>query len=114
LGCLLLSPLALTPSSERYFSANPADTRAGKPHGVLKREEGTEAVVAKVRRLTECARARGQTLAQMALAWVLRYPEVTSALIGASRPAHIEDAVAALENRSFSAAELQTIDQILG
>jgi len=45
---------------------------------------------------------------------VLRYPEVTSALIGASRPAHIEDAVAALENRSFSAAELQTIDQILG
>jgi len=114
IGCIVFSPLAQGLLTDRYFSGIPADSRAGKPHGFLKREEVTEAVVAKVRRLNECARARGQTLAQMALAWVLRYPEVTSALIGASRPAHIEDAVAALENRSFSAAELQTIDQILG
>src|SRR5436309_10066502 len=113
IGCIVFSPLAQGLLTDRYLSGIPAGSRAGKPHGFLKREEVTEAVVAKVRRLNECARARGQTLAQMALAWVLRYPEVTSALIGASRPGHIDDAVGALGNRSFSAAELQTIDQIL-
>src|SRR5438034_1116203 len=87
--------------------------RAAKPHGFLKREEVTEDVVARVRRLTECARARGQTLAQMALAWVLRHPEVTSVLVGASRPQHVEDAVAALAHRSFASDELRAIDQIL-
>src|SRR5881628_3229940 len=113
IGCIVFSPLAQGLLTDRYLSGIPADSRAAKPHGFLKREEVTADVLAKVRRLNECARARGQTLAQMALAWVLRHPEVTSALIGASRPGHIDDAVGALGNRSFSAAELQTIDQIL-
>jgi len=113
IGCIVFSPLAQGLLTDRYLSGIPADSRAAKPHGFLKREEVTADVLAKVRRLNECARARGQTLAQMALAWVLRHPEVTSALMGASRPAHVDDAVAALGNRSFSAAELQTIDQIL-
>src|SRR5437870_8608498 len=113
IGCIALSPLARGLLTDRYLSGIPADSRAAKPHGFLKREEVTEDVLARVRRLTDCARARGQTLAQMALAWVLRHPEVTSALIGASRPGHVDDAVGALGNRSFSAAELQTIDQIL-
>ena len=73
----------------------------------------TDTTLAKVRRLQEIARARGQTLAQLALAWVLRHPEVTSALIGASRVAQIDDAVGALANRRFSPDELQAIDRIL-
>src|SRR5947199_4890080 len=113
IGCIVFSPLAQGLLTDRYLSGIPADSRAAKPHGFLKREQVTEEVLAQVRRLNQCARARGQTLAQMALAWVLRHPEVTSALIGASRPGHIDDAVGALGNRSFSAAELQTIDQIL-
>jgi len=114
IGCIVFSPLAQGLLTDRYLSGIPADSRAAKPHGFLKRDEVTEDVLAKVRRLNELARARGQTLAQMALAWVLRHPEVTSALIGASRSGHIDDAVAALGTRRFDAAELQTIDQILG
>src|SRR5438128_608501 len=113
IGCIVFSPLAQGLLSDRYLSGIPADSRAAKPHSFLKRDQVTESVLAKVRRLDECARRRGQTLAQMALAWVLRHPEVTSALIGASRPAQIEDAVGALANRSFAADELQTIEQIL-
>lgn len=113
IGCIVFSPLAQGLLSDRYLSGIPADSRAAKPHGFLQRDEVTEAVMAKVRRLNDCARPRGQTLAQMALAWVLRRSEITSAVIGASRPKHIEDAVAALANRSFSSGELRTIDQIL-
>ncbi|OLC05380.1 MAG: L-glyceraldehyde 3-phosphate reductase [Gemmatimonadetes bacterium 13_1_40CM_4_69_8] len=113
IGCIAFSPLAQGLLTDRYLSGIPADSRAAKPHGFLKREEVTEDVLGRVRRLTDCARARGQTLAQMALAWVLRHPEVTSVLVGASRPQHIEDAVAALAHRSFASDELRTIDQIL-
>src|SRR6058998_366125 len=113
IGCIVFSPLAQGLLTDRYLSGIPADSRAAKLHSFLKREEVTADVLAKVRRLNECARARGQTLAQMALAWVLRHREVTAALIGASRPGHVDDAVAAVGNRSFSAAELRTIDQIL-
>jgi len=113
IGCIAFSPLAQGLLTDRYLSGIPADSRAAKPHGFLKREEVTADVLARVRRLTECARARGQTLAQMALAWVLRHPEVTAVLVGASRPQHIADAVAALTHRSFASDELRTIDQIL-
>src|SRR5439155_1073114 len=108
IGCIAFSPLAQGLLTDRYLSGIPADSRAAKPHGFLKREEVTADVLARVRRLTECARARGQTLAQMALAWVLRHPEVTAVLVGASRPQHIADAVAALTHRSFASAELRT------
>jgi len=113
IGCIAFSPLAQGLLTDRYLSGIPADSRAAKPHGFLKREEVTAATLAKVRRLSDIARARGQSLAQMALAWVLRHPEVTSALIGASRVAHIEDAVSALANRRFAGEELQAIDGIL-
>ena len=113
IGCIAFSPLAQGLLTDRYLSGIPADSRAAKPHGFLKREEVTAATLAKVRRLSDIARARGQSLAQMALVWVLRHPEVTSALIGASRVAHIEDAVDALANRRFAGEELQAIDGIL-
>ena len=71
-------------------------------------------VVAKARRLNEVAQARGQTLAQMALAWVLRHPVVTSALIGASRQSQVDDCVGAAKNLAFAPEELKRIEQILG
>src|SRR5438046_9424156 len=102
IGCIAFSPLAQGLLTDRYLSCIPADSRAAKPHGFLKREEVTADVLARVRRLTECARARGQTLAQMALAWVLRHPEVTAALLGASRPQHSADPGAATTHRSLT------------
>ncbi|OLC05851.1 MAG: L-glyceraldehyde 3-phosphate reductase, partial [Gemmatimonadetes bacterium 13_1_40CM_70_15] len=111
--CIVFSPLAQGLLTDRYLSGIPADSRAAKLHSFLRREEVSEAIVAKVRRLNDIARARGQTLAQMALAWVLRHPEVTTALIGASRVAQIEDAVSALANLRFTGEELRAIDGIL-
>ena len=113
IGCIVFSPLAQGLLTDRYLGGVPADSRAAKPHGFLKRDEVTEDKLAKVRRLNQCAEARGQTLAQMALAWVLRHAQVTSALIGASRIDHIEDAVGALANLAFTSDELQKIDRIL-
>ncbi|HEX4600918.1 MAG TPA: aldo/keto reductase [Gemmatimonadales bacterium] len=113
IGCIVFSPLAQGLLTDRYLAGIPADSRAGRPHGFLRREQITPELLAKVRRLQAHAQARGQNLAQMALAWVLRHPEVTSALIGASRPAHIDDAVRALAQRTFTSDELRTIDQLL-
>jgi L-glyceraldehyde 3-phosphate reductase len=113
MGCIVFSPLAQGLLTNKYLGGIPEDSRAAKPHGFLKPEHVTDERIAKVRRLNELAQARGQTLAQLALAWVLRHPEVTSALIGASRVAQVEDAVATLQNLSFTAEELQTIEEIL-
>jgi L-glyceraldehyde 3-phosphate reductase len=113
MGSIVFSPLAQGLLTDRYLAGIPEDSRANKPHGFLKRDQITEEKLGKVRRLNELARARGQTLAQMSLAWVLRHPEVTSALIGASRVEQIEDAVGALERLDFEAEELQKIEQIL-
>jgi L-glyceraldehyde 3-phosphate reductase len=114
IGSIVFSPLAQGLLTDKYLAGIPADSRAAKPHGFLKASQITEDKLAKIGRLDELARGRGQTLAQMALAWVLRHPEVTSALIGASRPAQIDDAVGALANRSFADEELAAIEQILG
>jgi L-glyceraldehyde 3-phosphate reductase len=113
MGGIPFSPLAQGMLTDKYLAGIPADSRAAQPHGFLKPAQITDDKLAKVQRLQVLAQARGQTLAQMALAWVLRHPEVTSALIGASRPAQIEDAVAALQNLSFTAEELQAIEGIL-
>ena len=113
IGCIVFSPLAQGLLTDKYLNGIPADSRAGKPHGFLKREQVTGDRLDQVRRLQGVARARGQTVAQTALAWVLRHPEVTSALIGASRIEHIDDAVGALQNPNFSSEELQTIENIL-
>ena len=112
-GCIGFSPLAQGLLTDRYFKGVPKDSRAAKPHGYLQREEVTESVRRQVLRLNEIAQARGQSLAQMALVWTLRHPGMTSAIIGASRPAHITEAVEALSNLSFSGAELAAIDRIL-
>lgn len=113
IGCIVFSPLAQGLLTDKYLKGIPSDSRAANPHGFLRPEQITEDKISKVSRLQELAAARGQTLAQMALAWVLRHPEVTSALIGASKPLHIDDAVSALKNLTFSSEELLNIEQIL-
>jgi L-glyceraldehyde 3-phosphate reductase len=113
IGCIVFSPLAQGLLTDKYLKGIPADSRAAKPHGFLKREEVTDDKLIKARRLQELAHGRGQSLAQMALAWVLRHSEVNSALIGASRTDHIDDAVAALENLAFTDGELQHFENIL-
>jgi len=113
IGCIPFSPLAQGLLTNRYLNGIPDDSRAAKPHGFLKPEQITEEKLRKVRLLNELAHLRGQSLAQMALAWVLRCREVTSALIGASSTAQVDDAVSALENLSFSQEEYQAIERIL-
>jgi L-glyceraldehyde 3-phosphate reductase len=112
-GCICFSPLAQGLLTDRYFKGIPKDSRAAKPHGYLQKEQVTEAVRKKVLKLNEIAKGRDQTLAQMALVWTLRHAGMTSAIIGASKPKHIEDAVAALNNLRFSDEELRAIDRIL-
>ena len=114
IGCIVFSPLAQGLLTDKYLNGIPADSRAAKPHGFLRPEQITEGRIARVRKLQTVAEARGQKLSQMALAWVLRHSEVTSALIGASRIEHIDDAVGALSTLTFSNEELQIIDEILG
>lgn len=114
IGCIAFSPLAQGLLTDKYLGGIPEGSRAAKPHGFLRPEHLTEEKIAKVRRLNEVAQARGQTLAQLALAWVLRLPTTTSALIGASRPEHIDDAVGTLKNLHLSAEELRVIEGILG
>ncbi len=113
IGCIVFSPLDQGILTDRYLKGIPPDSRAGKPDTYLGREDVTEAKLVRVRKLNEVAKKRGQSMAQMALAWVLRQPSVTSALIGASRVAQIEDGVAALNKLEFSAGGLDEIERIL-
>ena len=113
IGGIAFCPLAQGLLTDRYLQGIPGDSRASKPHGFLKKNDIDEAHLAKVRALGEVAVARGQSLAQMALAWVLRDGRMTSALIGASRVEQIEQNVAALANLRFSENELGRIDAIL-
>jgi L-glyceraldehyde 3-phosphate reductase len=113
IGCIAFSPLAQGMLTDKYLRGIPEGSRASKPHGFLRPNQVTSEKIAKVKRLDKLAKSRGQTLAQMALAWVLRHPGMTSALIGASRVAQIEDAVGALSNLAFTARELQKIEAIL-
>ncbi|WP_413992739.1 L-glyceraldehyde 3-phosphate reductase [Labrys okinawensis] len=109
-GCIAFTPLAQGLLSNKYLNGIPADSRAaaGKSLSPTQLNEGN---IARLRGLNEIAGRRGQSLAQMAIAWVLRDPRMTSALIGASRPEQIEDCVAALKNPSFDATELAEIDR---
>jgi len=113
IGCIVFSPLAQGLLTSRYLDGIPADSRAAKLHGFLKRDRITPEVLARIRRLAEIAEQRGWTLAQMALAWVLRKPQVTSALVGASRPEQIQENVAALRNLDFSEEEIDRIETVL-
>ena len=112
IGCIVFSPLAQGLLTNKYLNGIPEDSRAAK-HTSLDPDSITHDKVEKVRKLNEIAKARRQSLAQMAVAWTLRDPVVTSSLIGASKVAHDEEAVAALNNLTFSAAEIQAIEAAL-
>ena len=113
MGCIAFCPLAQGLLTNRYLTGIPGDSRASKPHGFLKEAAITDEKLTQIRALNGIALARGQSLAQMALAWVLRLPVMTSALIGASKVSQIEENVKALENLAFSAEELQSIEKIV-
>jgi len=112
IGCIVFSPLAQGLLTDRYLKGIPADSRATRGM-FLKAERITESYLAKINKLNEIAQSRNQTMAQMAIAWVLRLPQITSALIGASRISQIEDGIGALMNLSFTPEELSKIEEIL-
>ena len=111
-GMIVFSPLAQGLLTDRYLNGIPEDSRAKRNH-FLHEDSITEPVLEKVRKLNAIAMERGQTLAEMALAWNLREDKVTSVLIGASRPEQIVDGVKFLQNLQFTKAELEEIDNIL-
>jgi len=113
IGCIAFCPLGQGILTSKYLEGIPPESRAARPHVAYLRERITEDVLAKVRKLNTMAASRGQTLAQMALAWVLRRPTITSALIGASRTAQVEENVGFLKNPAFSDEELREIDSIV-
>ena len=110
IGCIVFSPLAQGMLTDKYLNGIPPDSRASR-HGSLSPDLINDQALAKIRALDEIAARRGQTLAQLALAWTLRDPRVTSALIGASSVEQLEANVAALDTLDFSEEELAEIDQ---
>ncbi len=113
IGCIAFSPLAQGLLTEKYLKGIPADSRAAKETGFLQQTEVTREKIEKVKALQAIAQQRGQTITQMALAWVLRDPRVTSALIGASSVKQLQENLATLENLEFDPKELKKIDAIL-
>ena len=113
MGCIAFSPLAQGLLTDRYLNGVPADSRMNRPGGQsLKDDHVSPENVARIKGLNDIAAQRGQTLAQMAVAWVLRDTRVTSALIGASKPAQISELVGAVKNLNFDAATLSAIDEL--
>jgi len=113
IGGIAFCPLAQGLLTNRYLAGIPADARAARDPRFLKPEHITAEKLEVIRKLDAVARARGQSLAQMALAWVLRQPAITSALIGASKKSQLDENVAVLKNAPFTSDELTTIDRIL-
>ncbi|NUT56526.1 MAG: L-glyceraldehyde 3-phosphate reductase [Thermoleophilia bacterium] len=111
IGCIAFSPLAQGMLTDRYLDGIPADSRAAREGTALSPSRITEESLAKIRALNEIAAGRGQTLAQMAIAWVLRDQRVTSALVGASSVEQLEQNVAAADRLDFSEDELAEIDR---
>jgi L-glyceraldehyde 3-phosphate reductase len=113
IGCIVFSPLAQGQLTDRYMNGIPAGARATKTERVWLTPDDVKANLPKVQKLNELGQQRGQSLAQMAIAWVLRKPAVTSALIGASSVEQLDDNLAALNNLQFSDEELEKIESIL-
>jgi L-glyceraldehyde 3-phosphate reductase len=113
IGCIVFSPLAQGQLTDRYLNGIPSGARATKTERVWLTPEHVQSNLPKVERLNELAKQRGQSLAQMAIAWTLRKPAVTSSLIGASSVEQLEDNLAALNNLLFSDEELNRIESIL-
>lgn len=112
-GCIPFSPLAQGLLTDKYLKGIPSDSRAAKSTGFLQQSQVTTEVVEKIGKLNQIAIGRGQTLAQMALAWLLKDPRVTSVLIGASRVSQLLDSLESLNNIVFSTDELEKINSIL-
>ena len=112
-GCIPFSPLAQGLLTDKYLHGIPEDSRAARPTGFLQKSHITDERLNQIRDLNSLAIQRGQSLAQMALAWILKDERVTSVLIGASRPEQLSDSLKALDNLRFSAAELARIEEIL-
>jgi L-glyceraldehyde 3-phosphate reductase len=111
-GCIAFSPLAQGLLTDKYLKGVPAESRMNRPGGgTLMKEHLSDENLARVRALNDIAKSRGQSLAQMALAWVLKDPRVTTALIGASSSEQLKENAAALKNIKFTADELKNIDQ---
>ena len=112
-GCICFSPLAQGALTDKYLSGVPEGSRASREGNTIGGRYLSEESLVKIRELNQIAASRGQTLAQMALAWVLRRSEVTSVLIGASSTAQLEDNVAALDHLAFEPDELEKIESVL-
>jgi L-glyceraldehyde 3-phosphate reductase len=114
IGCIAFSPLAQGLLTDKYIKGIPEDSRAAKPHGFLRKEQVTATIVKKVKQLSELAKKRGQSLAQMALAWLLKDQRVTSVLVGARTVEQLKDNLGTLDNLEFSREDLKKIETILG
>lgn len=112
-GCIPFSPLAQGLLTNKYLNGIPADSRVAKPHGFLKKEQVTGEKVDQIRSLNKIAEQRGQTLAQMALSWILKDKRITSVLVGASKPEQLLDSLKCRENITFTEDELSSIEKIL-
>lgn len=113
IGCIAFCPLAQGLLTSKYLGGIPEGSRAASQYGALSKDSITPELIAKIRKLNDIAMGRGQSLAQMALAWTVRDPRVTSALIGASSPQQIEENVKMIQNLNFDAETLKEIDAIL-
>lgn len=113
IGSIAFSPLEQGLLTDKYLKGIPADSRAAKDGRYLKPEQISPEKLAKIQAMNQIATQRGQTLAQMAIAWLLKDPRITSVLIGVSKPEQLDDNVAAVKNSNFSASELSAIESIL-
>ena len=111
-GIITFSPLAQGLLTDRYLNGIPEDSRIGKNTPFLRKEALTESIISKINGLNRIAESRGQTLAQMALSWILKDDAITSVLIGASKPSQITDCIKCIEKTSFTAEELKQIDRL--
>ena len=113
IGSIAFSPLAQGLLTDKYLSGIPEDSRAAKPHGFLRKEEVTDDKINKISKLNEIAKKRNQTLAQMAITWILKDKRITSVLVGVSSVSQLNDNLDAINNLEFDTAELKEIDKIL-
>ena len=112
-GCICFSPLAQGALTDKYLKGIPADSRASRAGSTVAQRYLSDEQLEKIKQLNQFAAERGQTLAQMAISWILRRPEVTTVLVGASRVSQLDNSLAALKNTAFSEDELKRIDEIL-
>ena len=112
-GCIPFSPLAQGLLTQKYLKGIPSNSRAANPTGFLKTSEITNELLDRISHLNEMALKRGQTLAQMALAWLLKDPRITSVLLGVSSAAQLKDGLQCMNQPAFSEEELNEIDRIV-